>query len=72
MMGPSEGSIEDPLTVLAELKRRGLIRHLGVSNVSPDQLAEAQAITEIVCVQNPYNVAHRRDDSFIEDLRARV
>ena len=67
-MGPSEGSIEEPLSVLAELKRKGLIRHLGVSNVSPAQLAEAQAITEIVCVQNFYNVAQRRDDSFIDDL----
>ncbi len=70
MMGPSEGSIEEPLTVLAELKRQGLIRHLGLSNVSPDQLAEAQAITEIVCVQNLYNVAHRNDDGFIDDLAA--
>jgi pyridoxine 4-dehydrogenase len=68
VMGPSEGSIEEPLTVLAELKRQGLIRHLGLSNVSPEQLAEAQAITEIVCVQNLYNLAHRNDDDFIEDL----
>jgi pyridoxine 4-dehydrogenase len=68
IMGPSEGSIEEPLTVLAELKRQGLIRHLGLSNVSPAQLAEAQAITEIVCVQNMYNVAHRLDDDFIDDL----
>jgi aryl-alcohol dehydrogenase-like predicted oxidoreductase len=68
VMGPSEGSIEEPLTVLAELKRQGLIRHLGLSNVSPAQLAEAQAITEIVCVQNLYNVAHRQDDGFIDDL----
>jgi pyridoxine 4-dehydrogenase len=67
-MGPSEGSIEEPLTVLAELKRQGLIRHVGLSNVTPDQLAEAQAITEIVCVQNLYNVAHRHDDGFIDDL----
>ncbi len=71
MMGPSEGSIEEPLTVLAELKRQGLIRHLGLSNVNPDQLAEAQAITEIVCVQNLYNVAHRQDDGFIDDLARR-
>jgi aryl-alcohol dehydrogenase-like predicted oxidoreductase len=68
VMGPSEGSIEEPLTVLAELKRRGLIRHLGLSNVSPGQLAEAQTITEIVCVQNLYNLAHRNDDGFIGDL----
>ncbi len=68
---PSEGSIEGPLTVLSELKRRGLIRHIGLSNVTPGQLAEAQAITEIVCVQNFYNVAHRKDDAFIDDLAAR-
>jgi len=67
-MGPSEGSIEEPLTVLAELKRQGVIRHLGVSNVTRQQFAEAQAITEIVCVQNSYNVAHRQDDGFIDDL----
>jgi pyridoxine 4-dehydrogenase len=71
VMGPSEGSIEEPLTVLAELKRQGLIRHLGLSNVSPSQSAEAQAITDIVCVQNFYNVAHRRDDGFIDDLARR-
>jgi aryl-alcohol dehydrogenase-like predicted oxidoreductase len=65
---PSEGSIEEPLTVLAELKQQGLIRHLGLSNVSPKQLAEAQTITEIVCIQNFYNVAHRSDDEFIDDL----
>jgi pyridoxine 4-dehydrogenase len=68
VMGPSEGSIAEPLTVLAELKRQGLIRHLGLSNVSPAQLAEAQTITEIGCVQNLYNVAHRHDDAFIDDL----
>jgi aryl-alcohol dehydrogenase-like predicted oxidoreductase len=69
MMAPSEGSLEEPLSVLAELKRQGLIRHLGVSNVSPDQLAKAQGITEIVCVQNFYNVAQRKDDGFIDGLR---
>jgi pyridoxine 4-dehydrogenase len=68
MMEPTAGSIEEPVTVLAELKRQGLIRHLGVSNVTPEQLAEAQAITEIVCVQNFYNVANRSDDGFIDDL----
>jgi aryl-alcohol dehydrogenase-like predicted oxidoreductase len=68
IMGPSEESIEEPLTVLAELKRQGLIRHLGVSNVSPRQFGEAQAITDVVCVQNFYNVAQRRDDGFIDDL----
>ena len=67
-MGPTEGSIEDPLTVLAELQGQGLIRHIGLSNVSAEQLAEGQKITEIVCVQNLYNVAHRTDDVFIEDL----
>jgi len=66
--GPSEGSIAEPLTVLAEFKSQGLIRHLGLSNVSSEQLAEAQTITEIVCVQNFYNVAHRDDDGFIDDL----
>jgi aryl-alcohol dehydrogenase-like predicted oxidoreductase len=68
LAAPSDFSIEEPLTVLAELKRQGLIRHLGLSNVSPVQLAEAQKITEIVCVQNMYNVAHRNDDGFIADL----
>jgi pyridoxine 4-dehydrogenase len=67
---PSEGSIEGPLTVLAELKRQGLIRHLGLSNVSPAQLTEAQSITEIVCIQNFYNVAHRVDDAYIATLAA--
>jgi aryl-alcohol dehydrogenase-like predicted oxidoreductase len=67
-MEPTEGSIEEPLTVLAELKRVGQIRHIGLSNVTPEQLAEAQRITEIVCVQNLYNVAHRNDDGFINDL----
>ena len=67
-MEPSEGSIEEPLTVLDELKRQGLIRHLGLSNVSPQQFAEAERITEIVCVQNFYNVSHRTDDGFIDDL----
>jgi aryl-alcohol dehydrogenase-like predicted oxidoreductase len=65
---PSEDSIEEPLTVVAELKRQGLIRHIGLSNVTPNQLVEGQIITEIVCVQNFYNVAHRNDDRFIDDL----
>jgi pyridoxine 4-dehydrogenase len=68
---PSEGSIEEPLTALAELKRQGLIRQIGLSNVSPTQFAEAKKITEIVCVQNFYNVAHRNDDGFIDDLAAK-
>jgi aryl-alcohol dehydrogenase-like predicted oxidoreductase len=67
---PSEGSIAEPLTELAELKRQGLIRHIGLSNITPRQLAEAQTMTEIVCVQNFYNVAHRNDDAFIDDLAA--
>ena len=68
VMGPSEGSIEEPLTVLTELQQQGLIGHLGLSNISPEQLVEAQKITEIVCVQNFYNVAHRNDDGFIDEL----
>ena len=67
-MGPVEESIAEPMTVLAELKSQGLIRHLGVSNMTPRQLAEAQKITDIVCVQNFYNVAHREDDTFIDAL----
>jgi pyridoxine 4-dehydrogenase len=68
VMGPSEGSIAEPLTVLAELQHQGLIRHIGLSNVNPEQLEEAQAIAEIVCVQNLYNVANRNDDRFIREL----
>lgn len=68
VMGPSEGSIEQPLTVLTELKQQGLIRHLGLSNITPRQLSEGQSIPEIVCVQNFYNVAHREDDGFIDEL----
>jgi len=67
---PGQESIEEPLTALIELKQKGLIRHIGLSNISPQQLAEAQAMTEIVCVQNFYNVAHRNDDAFIDDLGA--
>jgi pyridoxine 4-dehydrogenase len=65
---PSEGSIEEPLAVLAELKNQGLIRHIGLSNVTPRQLAEGQKISEIVCVQNFYNIARRDDDEFIDQL----
>ena len=65
---PSESSIEEPLSVLAELKTQGLIGHLGLSNVTPAQLAEARKITEIVCVQNMYNMAHRDDDGFVDYL----
>jgi pyridoxine 4-dehydrogenase len=69
---PGQESIEEPLTVLAELKRQGLIRHIGLSNISPQQLSEARTIAEIVCVQNFYNVAQRNDDAFIDDLAARA
>ncbi len=68
MMGPSEGSIEEPLTVLAELQQKGLVRHIGVSNVTTAQIAEARQIIPIVCVQNMYNLMHRTDDGLIDDL----
>ncbi|MDQ0132737.1 aryl-alcohol dehydrogenase-like predicted oxidoreductase [Neorhizobium galegae] len=66
--GPAEGSIEEPLTVLAELQRKGLVRHIGLSNVTPAQVTEGQGIAQIVCVQNQYNLAHRQDDAMIDDL----
>jgi aryl-alcohol dehydrogenase-like predicted oxidoreductase len=66
--GPTEGSIAEQVTVLADLKREGLIRHIGVSNVTATQVAEAQAITDIVCVQNNYNLAHREDETLVDDL----
>ena len=66
--GPAEGSIEAPLTALAELQRQGLVRHVGLSNVTATQIAEGRRITEIVCVQNMYNLAHRQDDGLIDDL----
>ena len=66
--GPAEGSIAEQVTVLADLRRKGLIRHLGLSNVTAAQLAEAQAITDVVCVQNNYNLAYRHDDALIDDL----
>ena len=66
--GPAEGSIEAPFTVLAELQRQGLIRHLGVSNVTAKQLTQARGIAEVVCVQNHYNVAHREDDALVDHL----
>ena len=65
---PGEEPLAEPLAVLVELKRKGLVRHIGLSNVTPKQLAEAQTITEIVCVQNLYNVAYRDDDAFIDNL----
>jgi pyridoxine 4-dehydrogenase len=69
--GPKEGSIAEQVTVLADLKRKGLIRHIGLSNVTAAQVAEAQAITHVVCVQNNYNLAHREDDALIDDLARR-
>jgi aryl-alcohol dehydrogenase-like predicted oxidoreductase len=66
--GPLEGSIAEQVTTLAELKRKGLIRHIGVSNVTAAQMAEAQTITPVVCVQNHYNLAHRDDDALIDAL----
>ena len=66
--GPAEGSLEAPLSVLAELQQRGLVRHIGLSNVTPTQVAQARRICEIVCVQNQYNLAHRDDDTLIGDL----
>jgi len=68
IFGPAEEPIEERLTVLVELKQQGLIRHIGLSNVSANQLAESQKITDIVCVQNMYNVAHREDDDLIDSL----
>ncbi|MCE7029861.1 aldo/keto reductase family oxidoreductase [Jiella avicenniae] len=66
--GPAEGSIEAPMTALAELQRAGLVKHIGLSNVTPTQIAEGRGIADIVCVQNQYNIAHRSDDALIDDL----
>jgi pyridoxine 4-dehydrogenase len=66
--GPAEGSIEAPLTVLADLQRQGLVRHIGLSNVTAKQIAEGRRICEIACVQNLYNLAHRDDDALIDEL----
>jgi len=66
--GPAEGSIEAPLSALAELQRQGLVRHIGLSNITPTQIAEGRRIAKIVCVQNQYNLAHRGDDALIDDL----
>jgi pyridoxine 4-dehydrogenase len=68
MVQPVEGSIEAPLAVLADLQRKGLVRHIGLSNVTPAQVAEARRITPIVCVQNNYNLAQRRDEPLLDDL----
>jgi len=66
--GPAEGSIEEQLTVLSELQQKGLIRHIGLSNVTANQIAEGRKICDIVCVQNQYNLAHREDDALIDQL----
>jgi len=66
--GPAEGSIEAPLAALAELQRQGLVRHIGLSNVTPTQVAEGRSICRIACVQNQYNLVHRNDDALIDDL----
>ncbi|MCA8029004.1 aldo/keto reductase family oxidoreductase [Burkholderia cepacia] len=66
--GPAEGSIEAPLSTLADLQRRGLVRHVGLSNITPAQVAQGRRICDIVCVQNHYNVAHRGDDALIDAL----
>ena len=68
--GPAEGSIEAPLAILAELQRQGLVRHIGLSNVTRTQITEGRTIAEIVCVQNQYNLAHRHDDALIDELAA--
>jgi aryl-alcohol dehydrogenase-like predicted oxidoreductase len=68
--GPAEGSLEEPLTILAELQREGLIKHIGLSNVTRKQVEDGRKITEIVCVQNQYNLAHRGDDDLIDHLAA--
>ena len=66
--GPAEGSLEEPLSVLAELQQQGLVRHIGLSNATPTQIAQGRSICSIVCVQNLYNLAHRADDGLIVDL----
>ena len=68
--GPAEGPIEAPLTALAELQRQGLVRHIGLSHATPKQVKDARAIADIVCVQNQFNLAHRRDDALIDELGA--
>jgi pyridoxine 4-dehydrogenase len=66
--GPAEGSIEAPLSALAELQRQGLVRHIGLSNVTSAQVAQGRGICRIACVQNQYNLVHRNDDALIDDL----
>lgn len=69
-VGPAEGSIADQLAVLVDLQHEGKLRHIGLSNVTPKQVAEGRALTDIVCVQNMYNLAHRDDDALIDTLAA--
>src|SRR5581483_1598435 len=66
--GPAEGSLEAELTVLADLQRKGLVRHIGLSNVTPTQVAAGRRICQIACVQNQYNLAHRHDDALVDTL----
>ena len=66
--GPADGSLEEPLTALAELQQQGLVRHIGLSNVTPTQIADGRRLCPIACVQNMYNLAHRDDDALIDDL----
>lgn len=68
LLTPSEGSLEEPLAVMAELQAKGLIKHIGISNVTPKQLKQARSMVEIVCVQNAYNIAYREDDLMIDQL----
>jgi pyridoxine 4-dehydrogenase len=68
LLTPAEGSLEEPLTIVAELQAKGLIKHIGISNVTPTQIKQARALVDIVCVQNAYNLAYRADDPVIDDL----
>ncbi|WP_395607211.1 aldo/keto reductase family oxidoreductase [Pseudomonas sp. B22129] len=68
LMGPGEGSIEASLSVLAELQQQGLVHHIGISNVTPTQVAEARTLVKFVCVQNLYNIAHQQDNALIDEL----
>ncbi|EJF72191.1 aldo/keto reductase family oxidoreductase [Pseudomonas sp. D8002] len=68
VMGTAEGSIEEPLSAIAELQQQGLIRHIGISNVTPTQVAEARKIVRFVCVQNLYNIAHQHDNAMLDEL----
>jgi pyridoxine 4-dehydrogenase len=67
-LGPAEGSLDEPLTLLAELQQQGLIRHIGLSNVTPKQVEDGRKISPIACVQNHYNIVHRDDDALIDRL----